>query len=67
MAEQNSKLHLAAFTIETVAHLQAHEAMLLPQADFVRELDKVLKRLKEYGPLSSVLAELGRLAKENES
>jgi hypothetical protein len=40
----------AAFTIETVAHLRGLETELLPQADFLRNLHRDLKKvLDDYG------------------
>jgi hypothetical protein len=35
----------AAFTIETVAHLKRLEASLLPLAEYLREIDKAVKKV----------------------
>lgn len=64
MAE-SSKLHLAAFTIETMAHTQGMERMLLPQAEFVRKVDVLMKLLVSEGPTSIVLNDIRLLALEN--
>lgn len=66
MAEKHSKLHLAAFTIETVAHLRGMEQQCLPQSEFVRKVDKALKRLFAEGPTSMALLDLRVVAIENE-
>jgi hypothetical protein len=65
MAEKHSKLHMAAFTIETLAHLQGLERSLLSQAEFVRKVDEALKRVVTEGPTSVVLNDLRILALEN--
>lgn len=67
MTEKFSKLHLAAFTIETLAHMQGLERSLLPQAEFVRKVDELMKRFMEQGPTSGNLRDLGNLCKENDS
>lgn len=42
-APRFSKLHKAAFALETIAHLQQLERALLPHAEFLRKVDEAMK------------------------